>query len=552
MGENLSIYSEVEVDAARDLVRELIRFIRSWRLYECDHPTLGELQIRLRQKWDNATAGGPLPLRLTDRKVFLEDEPLYRASGKQVLPTGLYEHGVVGFVLRRGLEPTETRRLVSVLAAEPDPSVDYATLLWEAELTHVQVLLDFDEEDEPEQTPKDFAEQVVKLGDPQDPGVGDDYDSEGRELAGAPSVKLPEQQDFDRFALTTAEQAQIEQLLLGDRYDATVRQAARMIHSMAREQLTPEEAATLEKGIVALTGAVTHSGDLDAAIEIVARACRMSYSEHDLELRVGERTLETFRDPQSLWTFFRCLDKKENLDRRALGEFLAQLGESVAESVGEWLLETHYPKTVADAMRVLGDAGTTVLVQLYGANGARGRERIGPALLEIGTPEALMALAVEFARLPQETRIKLLHLIGRNEDETLRRVVLDALDDPTQPVRNAAVGVVRKTDAPMLAELLEDFFERGVFESRYRKETEDFFEMLARVGAGSVADVLAERCMPKRFRLGLSRMTPLQQLCVRSLRRMRSPEARPVVEELRSRAPNAVLEILDSPLGQID
>ena len=81
MGENFSIYSEVEVDAARDLVRELIRFIRSWRLYEGDHPTLGEMQIRLRQKWDNATAGGPLPLRLSDRRVFLEDEPLYRKAG---------------------------------------------------------------------------------------------------------------------------------------------------------------------------------------------------------------------------------------------------------------------------------------------------------------------------------------------------------------------------------------------------------------------------------------------------------------------------------------
>jgi hypothetical protein len=30
---------------------------------------------------------------------------------------------------------------------------------------------------------------------------------------------------------------------------------------------------------------------------------------------------------------------------------------------------------------------------------------------------------------------------------------------------------------------------------------------------------------------------------------MRSPEARPIVEELRRRAPRAVKEILDDPLG---
>ncbi|MHC4547549.1 MAG: HEAT repeat domain-containing protein [Planctomycetota bacterium] len=553
MGEKLGIYSEVEFEAARDLVRGLIRFIRSWRLYEGEHPTLGELQVKLREKWERATAGGPVSLKLTDRRVLLDEEPLYQSRTNEVLPGGLYEHGVVGLIFQRGLEPSETRRFVEALAVEPDASVDYATLLWEADLKHIQVLQDVDESEEEVSTPAEVAEQIATLGDPEDPQVGDDYDEEREELGRVScNGSAAEPEDFDRFALSPVEKRQIEVLRASDRYDTTVRQAARMIHSMAGEVLSPEDAETLEKGIVALTAAVALTGDLDAAIEIAARARRMGQSAQDLEMRVGELTVETLQDRQHLWTLFRALDRREYLDRRALGELLAQLGEPAAAPVGEWLLETRHPGAVADAMRVLGEAGTEVLVGLYVGHGDLGRERVGPALLRIGTPRALLALAAELDTLPQETRLRLMHLIGRNEDPGLRRAVLTALDDPVQAVRSAAAGAVRKTDAPALAALLEEYFERGVFESRYRKETDDFFEMLARVGDGNVARVLAERCLAKRFGLAFGRMTPLQQLCVRALRRMRSPDAKPVVEELKRKGPKAVREILDNPLGELD
>ena len=552
MGESLGIYSEVEYEAARDLVRDLIRFIRTWRLYEGDHPALGELQVKLRRKWDHATAGGPLPLRLTPNKVLLEDEALFQAAGKEILPGKLYEHGIVGLILENGIEPTEARRFVAALATEPGPSVDYVSLLWEAGLSHVQVLLDTDEGDEDAvSSPEEFATQVTNLGDEQDPGLGADYEAEQEELARRGTGAALDPEDFDRFSLTPAEEAAIEKTLESDRYESTVRQAARMVHSMAREALTPDEATTLERGIATLASAVACSGDLGAAIEIAARARRMCQSDRDLELRVGELTLDTFLDAQQLWAFLHGLDKRDYLDRRALAEFFAQLGDGAVPTVGEWLLETVKPEAAAAAMRVFGESGTEVLVGLYVNNGALGRERVGPALLKLGTPRALLALAAEFAKLPQPTRLKLLHLIGRNQDPGLRHAVLVALDDPAQPVRAAALNIVRKHDAPQLAALLDEFFERGVFESRYRKETEDFFEMLARVGDANVARVLAERCLPKRFRLGLGGMTPLQQLCVRALRRMRSPDAKPVIEELKRRGPKTVREILEDPLGDV-
>jgi len=138
---------------------------------------------------------------------------------------------------------------------------------------------------------------------------------------------------------------------------------------------------------------------------------------------------------------------------------------------------------------------------------------------------------------------------ARSSDAALRRVLLDARDDPTEAVRRAAIGAVKRQDAPRLAPFAKDILERGVLETRYRAEIEDFFEMLSRAGDASVARLLADHCLPRGFRLGFLRLSPVQQLCARALRRMRAPDARRVVDELRGRAPRAVREILDDPLG---
>jgi hypothetical protein len=128
-------------------------------------------------------------------------------------------------------------------------------------------------------------------------------------------------------------------------------------------------------------------------------------------------------------------------------------------------------------------------------------------------------------------------------------VLLHAFDDPSEAVRRAAVGAVKRQDAPRLASVATDMLDRGVLETRYRAEVEDFFEMLSRVGDASVARLLADRCVPRGFLMSLGRLSPVQQLCARALRRMRSPDTRPIVEDLRRRAPRAVREILDDPLG---
>jgi len=541
---HLGIYSEREVKVAKDLVRDLIRVVRACRLYAQDHPALEEMAATLRRRWEEATAGGPIALRFTERKVLLEEEPVHQVPGNthEVIPTALYEHGVVGFVLQPGLEPAETRRLAAALAADPGGVADYPSRLWEADLPHVQVLVDVDEADEDHvASPADFAEQVAKLGDPSDVAPGGDY--------AAPSAPSPPATPPSALPLDAADEARLAELVPQDRYVETVRHALRVVHAMAKGPVTPDEAGSLERSLSELVGAVLAAGDIPAATEAAARGRVLAESDVALEKRAGELTLSILLAPANLSAYLHTLDEHEQLDARALGGLLVELGGRSAPTVAAWLLETKFPDAVRDAMRVYREAAAEALVPLYAGGGAAGRERACDALLDLGTDEALATLASSFDELPEETRLRLIQHAARSRDPALRRVLLSALDDPLEAVRRAAVNAVKRQDAPRLAPVAADLLERGVLETRYRAELEEFFEMLARVGDAAVARLLAERCVPRGFRLGFGRLTPVQQLSARALRRMRAPGARPIVEELRRRAPRAVREILDDPLG---
>jgi len=538
------IYHDREIRGAKDLVKELIRVVRACRLYAHDHPALEDMSGTLRRRWEEATAGGPIALRFTDRKVLLDEEPVHQAPGNthEVIPSSLFEHGIVGLVLQPGLEAGETRRLVAALAADPNSGADYPALLWEADLAHVQVLVDVDEADEePVSTPQDFAQQAAKIADATDLPQGSDYTEARR----APSPPMPP----STLPLDASDKNRLAGFTLDDRYVDTVRHALRVVHAMSREPAAPDEAAQVEGILGELMGAILAAGDLAAATEAAARARTLTGSENPLEARAGELTLSILRAPANLRGFLRILDERAQLDARALGGLFVELGGPSAPTVAEWLLETKFPEVVQDAMRVYREAAAEALVPLYASGGAAGRQRAGGALLELGTDAALATLAAGFDDLPEETRLRLLHHAGRSKEIALRRVLLHALDDPSEAVRRAAVGVVKRQDAPRLAAVAADLLDRGVLETRYKAEVEDFFEMLARVGDAAVARLLADRCLPRGFRLGLSRLNPVQQLCARALRRMRAPETRPIVEELRRRAPRAVREILDDPLG---
>lgn len=558
MSDRLGIYSELELQAARRVVREVLRSVRGYRLYEGgSHPSLEAMLRELRSQWCQATAGGPLALRLTEKLVLLAEGVVHRSESRsESLPTALYDHGVVGLVLRHGIDAEEARRLVGVLARDPDDHTDYASLLWDADLSHVQVLLDVDDlgEEEGAKTPEEFARQVAGMGDADDPPVMTEFEQDREELTLQVARKLAGADDVDgECGFTDLERARIVQMRVEDGFVAAARHALRLVHHMARSDCGPEEAPVLEKAVQSLVSSLARSADLDGVTEMLRRSRAMETSERALVMRTGELTTATFQEPEVLGRFLRSLDCLETLEAPRLAECLGQLRPDSAATVARWLRDTKHPAAAAQAMRVYGDAAVAVLVPLYAGSDPEGRERIAPALLEIGTPEAVGALSREFDRLPEKTRLDLVRASERSPVAAVRATVLRALQDPSARVRRAAVGGLRRGDAPEVAKLLPGILETGAIEQADKHEVDGFFDMLARIGDAGVARVLADQCVPKgRLSLLRRKLTPLQRLCLKVLRRMHAPEIRAIVEELKSKAPREARDILEDPLAGLE
>jgi hypothetical protein len=118
-------------------------------------------------------------------------------------------------------------------------------------------------------------------------------------------------------------------------------------------------------------------------------------------------------------------------------------------------------------------------------------------------------------------------------------------------IRLASIGAMRRTDAPAVAAYLGELLADEGLERRRPEELRLFFEMLARVGDEAVATMLADCCRVRGIAARFRKPTLLQEKCLGALRRMRSPEARAVVDELLAGLPRAFRELLENPFDEL-
>ncbi|MEM8883423.1 MAG: hypothetical protein AAGD14_05110 [Planctomycetota bacterium] len=545
MSGNLGIYSELELKAAKDLIRELVRALRGVRLYSEDHPTLEGMVTNLRKRWEAATAAGPLALRLTEGAVLLEDVPVYRGSSLgDVLPGQLYDHGVVGLIFKRGLEPEEARRLIEALAREPDDEgVDYALLLWEADLNHVQVLLDAEEtEDEEFDSPEAFARRVASFGDESDPPMKPEFDEARRALR---AQLDPPELDPELFQFTEREREALEPLLANDGYRRTLRHALRVLHAMAYEQLDPEEGITVEHVTGLLVERLAGTGDLPGLSELLERSEEMCQGQGPIRQHFAEYTLATAREHPVVTAALDGLERVQRIEAPDLALCLARLGPEAALPFAQWLGRTKHAETAREAMRVMGPEAERVLVELYASAETENRGQLRPALIDLGTHDALAAIADESPQLEETTRLEIVRLGERSTDPRVRRAVTRGLRDPSPRVRLASIKATRRSDAAAVAEFLREQLAAATLDRRPPEESRQLFEMLGRIGDGDVAMVLASQCRTRGLAARFKKPTPFQEACLVALRRMRAPDAKRVVDELADKAPSAFRELLE-------
>jgi len=347
------------------------------------------------------------------------------------------------------------------------------------------------------------------------------------------------------------ERQRVATILRDDTYAETVRHAAHVVHAIAAADASAEP-ASLDAVVSALARAMVAAGDLDGILAFVRSARRLADAPNAAAKRVGERTLECFRGENELYAVLRQLDARGGFEARALGDLIHQLGASSVATVCRWLLETPFPEEAARALRVYPAEAARELIPLFRSGGPTARERLAPVLLDLGTPETLAALTTDLAALSESGRLRLVEAVSRSGEDLHRHVLARALEDPSEAVRRAALGALRRQDAPRFAAALQRALDERFVATRGAEEVRDWFEAAARVGDASVATLLAQVCMRRGLKSLLRGLTPLQERCVRALRRMRAPDVRPVVEELRRKGSRAVRNLLDDPLAELD
>jgi len=308
---------------------------------------------------------------------------------------------------------------------------------------------------------------------------------------------------------------------------------------------------TIEHVTGLLTGHLAATGDLEGVTELLLRCESMREGQGPIRCHFGEYTLATTREHAVVSSLLDGLEKASYLAPGDLAACLARLGDEAALPFAQWLARTRHHDAAREAIRVLGHEAERVLVELYEAADAEKRAQLRPALIDLGTHDALAAVAPEFDALPEATRLLVVRLGDRSTVPAVRDAVARGLRDGSARIRLAAIAAARRVDAPAVAKYLREQLGDDGFERRSPEELKQLFEMLSRVGDGEVATVLADQCRTRGLGARFKKPTTLQERCLGSLRRMRSPDARAVVSELYDDSPRAFRELLEDQFDGI-
>ena len=134
-------------------LRALARGLRMFRLYKSDNPAVrGQRAQLIAQALEILKNHGAIDLRISPSEIFLLDELLIRpGSGRtneelraaeELLPFQIYRDGVRRVVLLADTPEGELGVVIDALCATsvgPDTQDDLVTLLWQGNLTHVQI-----------------------------------------------------------------------------------------------------------------------------------------------------------------------------------------------------------------------------------------------------------------------------------------------------------------------------------------------------------------------------------------------------------------------------
>ena len=484
----------------------LMRILADACRFQPGSTTVDRFVDRFVGAWNSATAQGPVTLALTDQAVLLDSREVFRTrDARRTIPGRLRAQGVSGLMLSPGVTFTEARSIIEALQADPDDTrVDFALRLWESDQSHLKLVME-------EMETRDVMLDAANLARSQ----------------------------ADRAAITQGIQTP------GDPY--ALRRALAALHNIANQSLSDRNADAIELVCHTLARNLAATGDLDGVIGVLDRAAQMKREPNAVRHRVGETSIAALREHAPIVALLDGVERRDNIDPHPLARCLQHLGAAAAMPFVQWLSRTRHNRAAREALRVLGPEAELLMVQLYSTSSPTDRARLRSVLLELGTHDALAAVATDFDSLVENTRVRVVELGMRSTDSRIRNAVVRGLHDKSARIRKAALQSLLHDDAPAVATCLPTILTSDVIEKRSREEVELLFEALARIGNAEIASYLVDLGKGRGLRARFRKPTPFQERCIETLRLMSSPEAREVVEEFRSVAKRSTRELLEQP-----
>jgi hypothetical protein len=539
---------EAAIKAAAAWVGQFARTLKTCRLYDAANPTV----VRFRQETETSLrrtleALGTLVLKFTADDVLYEGASLYPARSRDDnLALPFYRDGVRSITLTPDFEPRELAALVDsvirVTAQNADEGDDLVTLLWEAQLTGIEI---------------DYV-----------PPAGDGGGGSGASADGASGVPWPEAATEAESAPTATEASSLpvsptDSMKEARSDDWDIGESAAEVEASFEEleELAVPEVRRFQTEFEA-EREVPHVGQALAVAKAYLNAGTPE-DRGDLSRFMPRVLRQAFI--QGAWT--EALEALSVLEQCASPEWSpTAFAQEMMQAISISSITERLDHQDADAMNGfigfaerLGDLGVDVLILVLAevqgpkhqrvlseAIVARSRsnpERLAPYLSDprwfvvrnavqmlgaIGGPTVVGMLRAVHQHAEPRVRQEVLAALKQVEPRLARPLLVRMLDGADSRSFCSILHALSAERDPGVARLVLDQMKDASFEARSVEEKRAIYSTLAAVAGDAVLPELEGELVKGNWLFALA--DPHQQAIARCLARIGSPEAKVILE----------------------
>lgn len=541
---------EAAVRAAGAWINQFARTLKTCRLYDGNNPTVirfrDELSASLRKTIDEH---GPLTYRFHADDVLFDDVSLYPARSRDDnLALAFYRDGIHAITLTEGILPREVEALLDGLLQVSGQNAgedDLVTLLWQAQLAHIDV---------------DYVPAEGDVGggaEPADPGTlvpwptagveAPEGDANDAEATGPSGGEVERSDDWTTGDLTVEVEAAFEELEA-----LAPREVARLI-----EEHRAEHAVSMVTSTLAISNAYLACGlpgeDHAELARFLPRVLRQAMARgawleaRETLLMLGrcdsaEWSAESFAQellqPISITQAVEKLDQQEPAEvaecvafaqvlggpsvdwlnlvlaecqqrhtRRVLAEAIAEMCRDNPERLAPWLADPRW-YVVRNIVHILGWIGGPSIVPLLGAAARnpepRVRHEVVAALGQVEPRHARGLLMRLLDGADTKLMCSVLHQLSAAKDPAVSRLLMGHLADPAfetrpQEERRAIYSALSAAGGDEIVPDLEAELHKGNWFSRYQEaHRQSIARCLARIGSPLAKAVLDRGIQSRR------------------------------------------------------